>query len=134
MAKPLNPYRAAAEAQLALIEAIDGGADWYSDIGQRAALAPSWQDDPDESHVYLAALDAEPTDAYSAVIRCTWQADILVDTSTALSEVDVLADLVAALTCGQDTISIASVELRPREQGSRYATVAVSTTVHRPMR
>jgi hypothetical protein len=132
MPKPANPYREVAETQLALIEQIDGSADWYSDIGANATLSPTWADDPEDNQVYLASLEVEPTDRFSAVIRCTWQADVLVDTDTTLTEADVAADLTAALTCGQSTIALAGVQLRPREQGSRYASVTVSTEVHRP--
>jgi len=135
MTTPLNPWREVAEAQLAQIQTIVGGADWYTDIGTRATLAPTWPDDPPNAVIYLAACESNSTDQFGGVeIVLTWQAIIPVDIAEPLSELDVLADLNAALTCGQNTLTITGAVIQAREQGSKYSTVAVSTTVHRPTR
>ena len=124
MSKPTSPERDLVLAQRSALQAIRGGADWHTRIGQRVALHPLAEQDP-AAHLALASVEVSDIGEGMGEARVTWQAIIpLSGEDDSLQALGAVADLRSALVsaCSRGPQE-AGVLVTMRPDGSNYAVV-----------
>lgn len=131
MAKPSTIIRDTILAQQLLLQQIDGGADWHSAAGALVSLRPLHESEP-PLNIAMTEWRIEVGDEPNATLLVTWTAAVPIDADDAIADSLVLADMLSALAGGDCATSprISDIGNEPRESGSNYAAVSVTTRTH----
>lgn len=131
VAKPSTFIRDTILAQRALLQDIAGGADWHSAAGNTVLLRPSTVAEP-PLHIAMAGWRVDVREYPNAVLLIMWNGVVPIDDDDDIADSLVLADMLEALTAGGCAAAPGFDEIatEPRDSGSNYAVVAVTTRTH----